>query len=79
MLRLREVRPSHLFLSSHSESVNVETETTADNAAVKRSQLPSIAAVTGRARVVGGVPSDLLEKDGICKLLLCLLFTLLMS
>lgn len=78
MLRLREVRPSHLFLSSHSESVNVETETTADNAAVKRSQLPSIAAVTGRARVVGGVPSDLLEKD-ICKLLLCLLFTLLMS
>lgn len=46
MLRLREVRPSHLFLSSHTESVNVETETTADNAAAKRSQLPSIAAVT---------------------------------
>lgn len=77
MLRLRDVCPSHLFLSSHSESVNAETVMTAYNAAAKRSQFPNIAAVTGRTRVVGGVPSDLLEKGGICKLLLCLIFTLL--
>lgn len=80
MFRLREVCPSHLFLSSHSESVNAETGTTADNAAAKRSQLPSIVAVTGRARVVvGGVSCDLLENDGICKLILYFYFILLMS
>lgn len=72
---LREIPPSHLFLSSHSESVNAETGTTADSVAAKRSQLLSIASVTGRARVVGRLPSDLLKKDDICKLLLCLFFT----
>lgn len=51
----------------------------ANNAAAKRSQLPSTAAVTGRACVVGGTHRDMLEKDDSCKLLLCLFCTLLMK